>query len=126
LKKLFIKTNKQSKIEQKEFYNKLIIKLEKFVKKYKEKLNKNLETKFKNIISGGYKNKLKEINFFILDDILFKLKQKNNSIILSKINFKKSQTLILRFTNNSANNNKIIYDNKKNIENNLSVFIFRN
>ncbi len=103
LEKLFKKYDKKSKIEQKEFYSKFIKLLEKYRINYKNNSNKS----------------------FLINLILNKFIEKHNSIKLEKINFIRSQTLILRFTNNIISNNKIIENNKENIKNNVSVFIFR-
>jgi hypothetical protein len=99
---LFKKYNKKSKIEQKEFYSRLI--------------------KLLNFYKIKYKNSDK---IFLINIIFNKFVEKNNSIKLKKINFIKPKIIILKFTNNIIFNNKIIENNKENIKNNISVFIFR-
>ena len=100
---LFKKYEKKSNIEQKEFYWKVLKSLSFYKKKYKDS------------------NKM-----FLINIIINKFEEKYDSIKINKINFYKSKTLILKFTNNITSNNSIIEKNKKNIQDNISVFIFRN
>gem|GEM_PF-4333407 len=65
-------------------------------------------------------------NGFLLNHIIKKIKQKNNSINIEKINFSKHNTKILKFTRNA--NHNIILDNilnKNKINKFFSIFIFR-
>lgn len=100
LDKLILKINKKSNIEKKEFYKRLLIKLEK------------------------YNNKIWNKKY-LLDIIINRFTEELNKIKIKKISFNKSKTLILKFTNNDILNKKIIENNKNNIKNNISVFIFR-
>ncbi len=94
------KLNKKSNIEKKEFYSRLLIKLDK------------------------YKNKISDKKY-LLDIIIKRFNKEYNTIKLEKINFIKSKSLILKFTNNDILNKKLIEKNREKIKNNISVFIFR-
>lgn len=103
-------------------------KLEIFFKKYEKKSNIEQKEFYWRMLKSlfFYKRINKDSNkMFLINIIINKFEQKYDSIKINKTNFYKSKTLILKFTNNIVSNNLIIEKNKKNIENNISVFIFR-
>ncbi len=100
--------------------NKIFLRLE--IKKTKTE-QKYIYKTLTNILEKRVKN---NTNGFLLNHIIKKIKQKNNSINIEKINFSKHNTKILKFTRNA--NHNIILDNilnKNKINKFFSIFIFR-